>query len=156
MSTRKIPGSKASRWGWVICFILYIGDILDTFLCINTQYKWATHVTRYYYLNCFLNLCLSFGLHTPDDGWWQPKHVVFLENKVKKYKEQCVNTDLYFILNLQHIYKYKYCLHCTLWLNCVRSDDKFWTIPNFSVRRPVFVVVRTCCLKPNIFTRVRV
>jgi hypothetical protein len=25
--------------------------------------------------------------------------VVFLENKVKKYKERCVKTDLYFILN---------------------------------------------------------
>jgi hypothetical protein len=35
----------------------------------------------------------------PDDSWWQPKHVVFLENKVKKYKERCVKTDLYFILN---------------------------------------------------------
>jgi hypothetical protein len=43
----------------------------------------------------FLNLCLCFGLHRPDDGWWQPKHVVLLENKVKKYKVRCVKTDLY-------------------------------------------------------------
>jgi hypothetical protein len=35
----------------------------------------------------------------PDDDWWQPKHVVFLENKVKKYKERCVKSNLYFIFN---------------------------------------------------------
>jgi hypothetical protein len=60
----------------------------------------SIHNSRYPILlyKLFLNLCLSFGLYTPDDdGWCQPKHVVFLENKVKKYKERCVKTDLYFI-----------------------------------------------------------
>jgi hypothetical protein len=28
-----------------------------------------------------------------------PKHVVFLGNIVRKFKERCVKTDLYFILN---------------------------------------------------------
>jgi hypothetical protein len=37
---------------------------------------------------------LNSGLLTPDDGWWQPKHVVFMKNKVRKYKKQCVKTDL--------------------------------------------------------------
>jgi hypothetical protein len=27
-------------------------------------------------------------------AWWQPKHVVFLKNKVRKHKKRCVKTDI--------------------------------------------------------------